>query len=68
MQDDTIPLTSEQKKNIGQRIRPVRMDKNYTIEELAEKIQMPVESLRRMEDGDFELYRDNISKVNILLS
>ncbi len=68
MQDDTIPLTSEQKKNIGQRIRQVRMDKNYTIEELAEKIQMPVESLRRMEDGDFELYRDNISKVNILLS
>ena len=44
------------------------MDKNYTSEELAEKIQMPVESLRRMEDGDFELYRDNISKVNILLS
>ena len=68
MQDDTIPLTSEQKKNIGQRIRQVRMDKNYTIEELAEKIQMPVESLRRMEDGDFELYRDNISMVNILLS
>ena len=63
MQDDTIPLTDEQKRSIGRRIRQSRIEHNYTIEELASQIKMSAESLQRMEEGDFELYKDSLSKT-----
>ncbi len=68
MLNDTIPLTDEQKRLIGRRIRQSRIDHNYTVEELASKIKMSAESLARMEEGDFELYSDSLSKTAELLS
>lgn len=58
MTDKTIPLTSEQKKQIGLKIRKLRMKENYSLEELAAEVKMSVEALSRMEAGDFELYDD----------
>lgn len=58
MTDKTIPLTSEQKKQIGLKIRKLRMKENYSLEELAAEVKMSVEALSRMESGDFELYDD----------
>lgn len=58
MADKTIPLTDEQKKQIGLRIKKRRMEENYSLEELAAEVKMPVEALARMESGDFELYDD----------
>ncbi len=63
MRDKTIPLTSEQKKQIGSKIKQLRIEENYSLEELAAQVQMSVEALERMEEGDFELYDDLVAKI-----
>ncbi len=56
--EDVIPLSAAAKKQIGARIRFMRRSRNFTLAEMAELLHMPEETLRRMEEGDFELYDD----------
>ncbi len=58
MYGQTIYLTLGQKRIVGSRLRYIRKKKNWSLQELADKLQMPVESIRRMENGDFELFDD----------
>lgn len=58
MYGDTIYLTMGQKRTVGRRMRYIRRLKNWSLQELANQLKMPVECVRRMENGDFELFDD----------
>ena len=61
MEEKTIPLSPELKKQIGSRIKKCRLEKNYSLEKLAAEVHMSKEALEDMEAGDFELYDDMTS-------
>ena len=58
MDEKTIPLSPEQKKRIGFKIKQRRIEKNYSLEDFAAEVHMSTEALANMEAGDFELYDD----------
>ena len=58
MDEKTIPLSPEQKKRIGSKIKQRRIEKNYPLEDFAAEVHMSTEALANMEAGDFELYDD----------
>ncbi len=58
MDEKTIPLSPEQKKRIGSKIKQRRIEKNYSLEDFAAEVHMSIEALANMEAGDFELYDD----------
>ena len=48
MYGDTIYLTMGQKRTVGRRMRYIRRLKNWSLQELANQLKMPVECVRRM--------------------
>lgn len=53
-------------KEIGKRIRRLRLERGYSCEELAVMLDIDVEMMNLLEQGKMRLFVDNVSKLAII--
>jgi transcriptional regulator with XRE-family HTH domain len=54
-------------KNIGKRIREIRKNKNFSIEEMSEKLKISYSTYQRIENGETSSWTSHIENISTIL-